>query len=129
MLGDVIDLHPCPGCRRHVAVTDARCPFCGAAQVATAPHVVTAGRLSRAAVFATLAAGAVACGGKPVREDRKVEPIVDAAVAEPASVDAPARPDDQVIQPDPDDWRNNRPSCENGVCPPYGGPPARRRVV
>ena len=63
-------LRPCPGCSRHVRVSDATCPFCGvalgasfgAAPVPVSPSV----RLSRAALVAfgtgTLSLAA-ACGG------------------------------------------------------------------
>jgi len=64
-----IQLVPCGACARHVKVTDAVCPFCGA-DVATSADAAAAaraglpprppGRLSRAALIAASAAGALA---------------------------------------------------------------------
>lgn len=54
-----MQLEPCARCKRHVAVADTRCPFCGAAIVASPPRAPLVGRWSRAAIFAgatTLAA-------------------------------------------------------------------------
>jgi hypothetical protein len=78
-------------------------------------------------VFATLTAAAVAgCGGKSKSDPPPPPPQVDAAVVDPTAPDA----DPNAILEDPDEGRyRNRPACVNGVCPPYGGPPARRRVV
>jgi hypothetical protein len=66
-------LVPCSSCQRHVRVSEAACPFCGAsiADAAQSPPAVRmpATRLARAAIFAlgTLGAGATAaapgCGG------------------------------------------------------------------
>ena len=55
-------LRPCPGCSRHVRVTEGACPFCGvllepAFRAAPAP-IPPSRRLSRAALFA-FGAGAV----------------------------------------------------------------------
>ena len=63
-------LRPCTACARHVRVTEAACPFCGAsvdASLAASPAPLPpAARLSRAALFA-LGAGTIslttACGG------------------------------------------------------------------
>ena len=52
MIGSMIELRPCPACRRHVA-DEVACPFCGATRAPAAPHRIPAGRLSRAAVFAS----------------------------------------------------------------------------
>lgn len=51
-------LHPCVQCRRHVADSDAACPFCDAARARPArPRArPLVGRISRAAVFAGLTA-------------------------------------------------------------------------
>jgi hypothetical protein len=126
----VIDLHPCTACRRHVSSDEMRCPFCGAGVVPSPPHIVPAGRRTRAAVFATLTAAAAAagCGGKTKNDQSPPPPPpqVDAAVAEPVAVDAPTGPVD--VEEQPYDRFQGR-KCVNGVCPPYGGPPARRRVV
>jgi len=46
-------LRPCEQCRRHVTVSESRCPFCGDVLALDGPGlVVPLGRLSRAAVFA-----------------------------------------------------------------------------
>jgi hypothetical protein len=52
---------PCPACARHVREGDAKCPFCGAEPFhpPQAP-LVARGRLSRAALIAAGAAGALA---------------------------------------------------------------------
>jgi hypothetical protein len=62
-------LRACPSCSRHVRVSEAACPFCGAAfsasfRGATAPRAPAA-RLTRAALFAFGTGGAAltaACG-------------------------------------------------------------------
>jgi hypothetical protein len=51
---------PCTSCRRHVALEETACPFCGAAVTASAPRPIRAvGKLTRSAVFAgaSLASG------------------------------------------------------------------------
>jgi hypothetical protein len=68
----MIELAPCPGCKRHVAIAESACPFCGAASLRLSPvRRLLAGRLPRAAVFAS--ATLVACGPKtsdpPMRHD------------------------------------------------------------
>jgi hypothetical protein len=51
------ELVPCPGCRRHVVVDERACPFCARALPALRPQRVSlTGRVSRAAVFAAVAA-------------------------------------------------------------------------
>jgi hypothetical protein len=56
-------LTPCPSCSRHVRVSDAACPFCGATVTVAPPGPAPApglrGRLGRAALFA---AGATLMG-------------------------------------------------------------------
>ena len=67
---------PCPSCARHVRVSEAACPFCGASldrslQTTPAP-LPPAARLSRAALFALGASTvslAAACGGATVGAD------------------------------------------------------------
>ncbi|HEX5061199.1 MAG TPA: carboxypeptidase-like regulatory domain-containing protein [Kofleriaceae bacterium] len=63
-------LRPCEGCRRHVAVDEARCPFCGHALAPVAMGLlVPRGRFSRAAVFAgATLAGACWTGSTTPRE-------------------------------------------------------------
>jgi hypothetical protein len=52
-----MQLQPCDRCHRHVAVTAPSCPFCGSHRAPGLARLVEhAGRLSRAAVFAGLAA-------------------------------------------------------------------------
>ena len=55
-----MDLQPCAGCRRHIAVVETVCPFC-ARVVTAAPYlrIQLRGRVSRAAVFG---AALAACG-------------------------------------------------------------------
>ena len=77
-------LIPCPSCARHVRTSDASCPFCGAATVQAPAPLVARGRLSRAALLAVGAAGALAaadCGGST----SSPEPASDASAADDAS--------------------------------------------
>jgi hypothetical protein len=106
------ELSPCGECRRHVAVTDSACPFCGTAREVGAPSVKRLGRMSRAAVFAG-AALATACGGKKP----KTEPVEN---QQTQTADAGVEETRQ-----PDDTQRSNPD----VPMPYGAPPARRRVV
>ena len=102
------ELGCCPGCRRHVRVTDARCPFCKADVSAIAPQRATPSRLTRAAIFSA-AALASGCEKEPPKPKTPV-----AAAPKDAAIDAaPVPPPDQV--------RHN--------AKPYGAPPARRRIV
>jgi len=58
----MLDLRPCPSCRRHVVVAATACPFCAAALAAAEPPPdVPIGAFSRAAVFAGLALASPAC--------------------------------------------------------------------
>lgn len=61
----------CPGCGRHVRARDSRCPFCGASAPEARPLRTIAERLTRAAMHAAGAAGAVVaigdCGGQETR--------------------------------------------------------------
>jgi hypothetical protein len=62
---------PCPACARHVKEGDGACPFCGANVPRTATPAMPKGRLSRAALLAASAAGALAmadCGGSTSAE-------------------------------------------------------------
>jgi hypothetical protein len=54
---------PCPGCERHVKEGDGACPFCGASVPRPPAQAVVRGRMSRAALLAASAAGALALGG------------------------------------------------------------------
>src|SRR5687767_7263790 len=69
-------LVPCPGCGRHVRVTESACPFCnvGLSLANTPPPVLPTIRLGRAATFAfgaTLlgATAIVGCGGESEERD------------------------------------------------------------
>ena len=62
----MIELRACPACRRHVAISEAASRPFAAHAVALAPvasRPLVRGKLSRAAVFATGALAATACGG------------------------------------------------------------------
>jgi len=58
----------CPACARHVRAGDPRCPFCGASPPDARPLRTLRQRLSRAAMHAAGAAGAIVaisdCGGQ-----------------------------------------------------------------
>jgi hypothetical protein len=59
---------PCPGCQRHVRLSDEVCPFCKASCGGLVAKPVAAGRYSRAgliAVTAALAVGAAAIVATP----------------------------------------------------------------
>ena len=64
-------LSPCPGCLRHIIVTEARCPFCAHALTAPLPIRPDATRrMSRAAVFSFAASLTVAgCGASVTATD------------------------------------------------------------
>ena len=71
-------LVPCPGCQRHIAVVERRCPFCELpcpADLAARAVPASTQRLGRAAiaVFATALAGA-ACGGQPAADSSTTTP-------------------------------------------------------
>jgi hypothetical protein len=113
------DLEPCPGCRRHVRVDDASCPFCATALGATGEaRVLSSPRLTRAAVFAgaALVSATAGCGGKghgpetTVVDNEATGVIVDAA-------------------PTPDAVPVVNEQFDNSCCMPYGAPPRRERLV
>jgi hypothetical protein len=112
------ELRPCEGCRRHVSVTDAACPFCGTAREVAEPVAARFGRASRAAVFAGAALASTACGGKKPAAQTVDNHANEAEVQADAGV--PTQPD----QTEPHD-----PNNPNNIPMPYGAPPARRRVV
>jgi hypothetical protein len=80
-------LTPCPGCRRHVATDDLRCPFCGVAHAGGVPRAIKmiSGRWSRAAVFAGGALVAPACG-PATTEVKAPSPTEGAAVTRPGRI-------------------------------------------
>lgn len=95
-------LAPCPHCHRHVRVSEAACPFCGAhiGEVAVArPPVVPSRTLGRAAIFAFGSAIATSAPGCYLSHERGAGPIdtVDASQAEA--------------------------DTGSGIAPPYGAPP------
>jgi TonB family protein len=77
-------LTPCRSCRRHVAVADASCPFCGAAVTHVAPQSFA--RASRAPLLAVAAAAAIAGGD----DKKKAEPAPVTNVAAENSAPAPS---------------------------------------
>jgi len=106
----MLDLRPCTACQRHVAITEAACPFCSASLVEAAPRSMPLGRLSRAAVFVGATLATAACGGKAkpetnVNTGSNTVQAVDAGVEEPVHHET------------------------NPTPMPYGAPPVRRRVV
>jgi hypothetical protein len=120
------DLRPCSECRRHVAIEERACPFCGAALAAAAPRPALLGRASRAAVFAGAALASTACGGKQTKPDTTGNQTAaqDAGMTDQTGGDQ-TDPGDQT---GPDDQTDTQPDRSN-IPMPYGAPPARRRVV
>jgi hypothetical protein len=112
-----MQLEPCAGCQRHVAITETACPFCGHSIAVQSPRSSsTLGRMSRAAVFAGAALATTACGKKAKQPDMKTNTQqTDTLTATP---DAGAEPDGPAV-----------PHRENNTPMPYGAPPARRRYV
>lgn len=117
----MIDLAPCPACRRHVRIDETACPFCTAALPAVEPRVLSRGRFTRAAVFAGAIAGTAACGGKTKPADsNNVENVsIDAGPG-----DTPVPDAEPYVEP-PDDY--DRP--DHDIPMPYGAPPLRDRLV
>src|SRR4051812_29837903 len=106
----MIDLRPCGGCQRHVAITETTCPFCAASLSPGEAHKLPLGRLSRAAVFAAGALAESAWGGKAKPADHvQNAPVVDAGVT---PSDAPTRVEQGPMGGDHTPAR------------PYGAPPA-----
>ena len=110
------ELRPCEGCRRHVAIEDGACPFCGTTrEVEGAAAATKLGRLSRAAVFAGAALATSACGGSKAKADKPIDNTQEQTATADAAVEDPMPP------PPPHD--------PNNIPMPYGAPPARKRVV
>jgi hypothetical protein len=130
-----MQLVPCEGCRRHVAVGSPSCPFCAArlGAPATARDPIT--RLSRAAVFVAAATAATTVGCWTSKTEPKHADPQQVQTATPDAGVADAAPVvKQLPEPDDDDRRNyqNHPCVDTPqgpMCAPYGAPPARRRVV
>lgn len=137
----MIDLRPCPSCRRHASVDEAACPFCAAPLAAAAPAArrVAAGRLTRAAIFAG-AVAASGCGSSEPKTDG-VEGGGDQVLEQQLPADAGSTgggdevmisaPADAAVTPveteEQDELRRVR--DPNDVPMPYGAPPARSRLV
>jgi len=114
----MLDLRPCTACQRHVAITEAACPFCSASLVETEPRSMPLGRLSRAALFAGAALATAACGGKAKPDPNLNTNDNTTQTADAGLTEAPAPDAAEVVQP-----QRRLPNM------PYGAPPARRRVV
>lgn len=123
-----MQLVPCEGCRRHVAIGTTSCPFCAAPLGANKPARDPLARLSRAAVF--IAATTTGCWTSKT-EPKHVDTQVQAAPADAAVADAPPVAK-QLPDPDEDRHYQNHPCVDTPqgpMCAPYGAPPARRRIV
>ena len=118
-------LLPCPGCTRHVRVSETACPFCARAfdEVfrGTPRPAAPARHLGRAAMFAFSVATAVpalaACGGGSA----KIEPTT---TAQPAAAQPQPGP---VAQPQPQPQPTPAPQPPDddygGMAPEYGVAP------
>ena len=139
-------LRPCPGCSRHVRVSDTTCPFCGvslgasfrAAPLPASPSV----RLSRAALVAfgtgTLSLAA-ACGGAiagstgtagDAGKDTGATAVPDSGGEDSGSIINTAPPYGAFPTPDSGeaDSGNDEPPADAAtdspiIAPPYGAPP------
>ncbi len=129
-----MQLQPCEGCRRHVAVGSTSCPFCAAPLGEGKSARDPISRLSRAAVFVaatTVAATTVGCWTNKAEPKHVEQQHVQAATPDAGIADAPIA--NQL--PDPDEDRRNYQNhpCvdtpQGPMCAPYGAPPARRRIV
>lgn len=98
-------LVPCPGCGRHVRLSDSSCPFCSGALDVTALDERYAPRregvqrgLKRAALFAIGAGVAAACGG----ETDTMQPVYGAPITDetaPSTDDISTSTNDDSAQP------------------------------
>jgi len=128
----MIDLRPCPECRRHARIDADACPFCQAQLEPATPRkaVSTGGRLTRAAVFAGAAlvgsAAAASCGGEePEQEQQQTTTGGEETAGGDGTTDTGTGTEgtgdgtgDEQTPPD-----------DNQTAMPYGAPPARDRVV
>jgi hypothetical protein len=112
-----MELVGCASCKRHVAIGEVACPFCGAAVSTAKPPRFVPRALSRAAVFAAALTGTACDQGRPTP---KVEARGSAAARGDAAVDALGG-DEQL--------RREVEAIEHEIAKPYGAPPARRRRV
>ena len=131
--GDDVELAPCSSCRRHVEVSEVRCPFCDATLSSLRAQRFEPASLTRAAIFGAAVAACSTPKSTPTPTEQNVQPVAaqldasvppiattpdappDAAVPDAAVVDAgvPIKP--KAIRKPPNK--------------PYGAPPARRRLV
>lgn len=111
-------LVPCPGCARHVRLTEGACPFCGDTSPRVAPPAPTFVRRSRAAIVGATIATSTSLIGCYDDHGRRT----DTGVVAP---DAASQPDTGAVisaygTPFPDDAFDHdagAPAAE------YGGPP------
>jgi hypothetical protein len=136
----MIELAPCPACRRHVR--GLTCPFCGATTNRRAPIDLGAGRVSRAIVFAsaTLTAAGCAHHAKPASDETGEDyhhggggctdpdqTRIDQLEAQKKEAQKlPDGPEKKSALRDLDEQLRE---ARMPQCMPYGAPPARRRVV
>jgi hypothetical protein len=136
-------LVPCLECGRHARIDEPRCPFCGAARVAedrvpTVRRYTRAG-LTRAAVLAGATLLAPACGGPESGEDRTEGHGTgggelttedeggseDQAGGVGIDAGADAGPSQEELLRQMNEQRGGGGECTpEGLCPPYGAPPA-----
>lgn len=123
-------LVPCPGCERHVRLSEANCPFCGGGLDAQALGAAYAPRrngvnsgIKRAAIFAIGTGMAAACGGKTDDTDSNTQPVASATTDDtPSPTDgapvaiygAPVPPTSTTI--------DNGSDTEIQATPVYGSP-------
>jgi hypothetical protein len=121
-----VSFAPCPSCDRHVKRGEAACPFCGVAVVLPPAAPRPSVRLSRSALFALTAAGALAatdCGGTTS------EPLYGAPVpGVDASSDAPQDGSFQALYgampaPDGGQLQDSSPNIDATGIALYGGAP------
>lgn len=128
----MMELDPCIACRRHIAVTETACPFCGVLLPARTAQAFAPNRLSRAAVFVAgiALAGAVGCGGS--KKDVKTQPTTsDAGISNDADPAANEEAHRRALDEQERHQHHGGGGCSGQppVCMPYGAPPARRRLV
>lgn len=130
-----MELVPCVGCRRHVDVGGATCPFCDAAVVPPPPRVLRAvPSLTRAAIFYLGATVASACGTGATTDVQRNDPQTDEQIMQPygAPPDPPDDPppvEDEVEEgQDPPEDVEEGDVTETEAAAPEEAPPVRRRV-
>ena len=114
-------MRPCPGCGRHVKISEGQCPFCATAfpqEWSQFAHPTTNKRLSRAAIAAfgaTLALTGCAASTSPTNDGG----------ADSATQDSAQQTDTGVVEEDSGIpiAAYGLPPQDGGVAPPYGIPP------